>query len=1009
MRDPVNSHRARSVFLFALFVSAAVGIEGLLVRVDALIFRVTPRARHLPVCFGACMEQQGLQVRAYVAETLATVGRRWEGLMRKVVQGGRFKPQWPNRSRHPTSSFLSLSRRDPPGHQQRFLHQATTRCIHPSAPTGPHNEETAATATTTAAAAAAGPGDGAHANSMAATGTSFPAADASASTTHNETAAAAAATETTRHSPVIEADLPWDRILRRRYPSFKDEPANLRQRWLASDPGEDVASGSTLLNIFGQNSTEVENSVEAERKFVEARWLKRLAEVHRLTDKHYEAVRSSVTDSASLNDTPVFGSASSRLSCLWVLSVSNQEVEAPAPLFFDFHTYAPHFEAYIEATSARVWFSELALNAASGNQEEAAFQEAVPGESAKASGSNVSKTRRTRKGPKKSGEGSNSGVPACLLGSSRYTYGPSVSGFRLKQVTAPLAHRQGFASFFYFHSPHSAPFVPFINACRRETFSLPRPAITALKIENLDSYVDAPTNKPPPQSSVLQLDQQQLQQAPGQRQRGLQKGISPSAFLSRLPVEVGMSVVGMRDDVEDLVENLRKIVFRRRQAKRATRSADTKEDLPRFPPKGSFANPWLASLSVKGPIVAVANDLVLPDELEIVNKSQYLCFMNSNYYLNLMVKIEQIEEYVLPEFGYESLNRDIDAEGYFYFPSCCCPVSVFGFEAQRVPEAFLETTNLARHIRLMRSFNSASLSELQEHRFGRSGEEVPVSSAYTRCLPQKAQAVSERTSRAVDKHGTFFAALPSDREAKHGQRHQFVSPLAPSPHESLGEVVTIELHTDGSATPREAFLEALGRVEQLAASVSRALVKNCKTSRDGSTEEEFEDRDMYTGVPWNPFKNSLARTFDRHKTFFREDMVRQYNPFEELLLARRGRLGVEEAHSPDTADLSKHYRQEQQLTVDALENRLLDEEELEENLIQHSPTVRLERERIYQATLKLQEDIEAGKLLQERGDGQGLPKFPVKHKGLEMPPDWVFEDFMAQRVPIGMGWGFTDD
>ncbi|CDI73710.1 DNA-directed RNA polymerase alpha chain, putative [Eimeria praecox] len=89
--------------------------------------------------------------------------------------------------------------------------------------------------------------------------------------------------------------------------------------------------------------------------------------------------------------------------------------------------------------------------------------------------------------------------------------------------------------------------------------------------------------------------------------------------------------------------------------------------------------------------------------------------------------------------------------------------------------------------------------------------------------------------------------------------------------------------------------------------------------------------------------------------------------------------------------------------------RLLDEEEFEEELMQRSPTIRLERERSYQATLKLKKDIETGKQLQERGDGEGLPKFPLKHQGLEMPPDWVFEDFMAQRVPIGWVTGFTDD
>ena len=156
-------------------------------------------------------------------------------------------------------------------------------------------------------------------------------------------------------------------------------------------------------------------------------------------------------------------------------------------------------------------------------------------------------------------------------------------------------------------------------------------------------------------------------------------------------------------------------------------------------------------------------------------------------------------------------------------------------------------------------------------------------------------------------------------------------------------------------------------------------------------------------------------------------MIRQYSPVKEQLLARRELFGVEKGQGETLSPLSiegptiLHHQQQQHRASDAApqlhggapekdeEERLLDEEELEDELVQRSPTIRLEREKDYQATLQLRQDIETGKKLQERGDGEGMPKFPIKHTGLEMPPDWVFEDFMAQRVPIGMVSGFTND
>ncbi|OEH73920.1 DNA-directed RNA polymerase alpha [Cyclospora cayetanensis] len=912
-----------------------------------------------------------------------------------------------------------------------------------------------------------------------------------------------------RHAFFI-ADLPGDHILTREYPSFEDVATRLPPRGVSDLPqgspeappaslgtaGVGVGAlgrGGPLWNVLGSDQAAVNAAIEEEKKFVEERWLQRLAETHRLTSKQHDSVREEQAEKLKRMKQPK-----------WAFAVDHEEVEAPAALSYDFKTYGPHFEAYIVGPRAtpesysllplprsRSFLDPLPsppplpmiprLPASRGGQENAILQRPhalklssgrlvrvlLQDETAAQVTSSelhfdlasesfeetplLDSRERSAKSRKEKGEKEEDlerfrAASAHALAAGE-VYGPSASGFRLKQISPPVAHRAGISSFFYFHAPHSAPFVPFINACRRETFGLPRPAVTALKIENLDSFVDAPPLQPPPpsQANIPDLHQHPLQQ----KQRQM-RGLGASTFMTRLPVEFGMCVIGMREDVEDLVENLRQIIFRRKKKSRRPSKASAEE-----PRQGTYENPWVASLSVKGPIAAVAGDLVLPDELEVVNKSQYLCTMNANYYLNFKVKIEEIEEFVLPEFGYDSLNRDIDADGFFYFASYCCPVPVFGFDAQRVPEATISAATPEAHRRALQYYGTVSYEDAQRQRYGRDPSSDPVLTEYAQCLPSDAL---RGRGGGTTAEGKRPSSVPPDASCPPSKATQNTPPETPNeiqtgqerkssgvptsetappfPYESLGEIVTIEVHTDGSATPREAFLEAIERVGGLASAVGGALLKNCKISRDGSVEEEFEDPDMYqdkhryTGVPWNPHKDSLARTLDRHKTYFRNDMLRQYSPVKEQLLRRRELFGdekpapegalparsTEKAKEGPSGPLAEQSEGPPQVadggppgSLSDEQERLLDEEELEDELVQRSPTLRVEREKEYQAALKLRADIEVGKKLQERGDGEGLPKFPIKHKGLEMPPDWVFEDFMAQRVPVGWVTGFTDD
>lgn len=473
-------------------------------------------------------------------------------------------------------------------------------------------------------------------------------------------------------------------------------------------------------------------------------------------------------------------------------------------------------------------------------------------------------------------------------------YGPAISGFRLKQVTPPFVHQRGIAAIFYFHAPHSTIYPPFINACRRESFDLPRPAVTAIKIENADSFVDAPS----PHASTLamlalqrKLKEQQLMHQIADTKRRLEnmggsldagdvdtkdgdrreqreffrlqqqldiferqlkyvqklsvkkasEVLPASAYLNRLPVPIVTNVIGMREDSEDLIENLRMIIFRRKPESRIREMLDRyskKENEAEGGAgarKGTFENPWVASLSVKGPIAVVAGDLQLPPDLEIVNKSQYLCTMSANYYLNFQIKIEEINEFVLPEYGVDSLNRDIDSEGFYYFTSYVAPVPSFGFNAQRVPETLSSYAQAERHQRAAREFSVSSFESLQKRRFNRDPATDLFRTRYQHVVPWKHSSTDDLSNGAMPSAPVQHVG---SKEATEEHAHsQF-------PFESLGEVVTIEIQTNGSATPRQALLECLDRFESLAKRVASAVVENCKIARDGTVDEVFKDSDL---------------------------------------------------------------------------------------------------------------------------------------------------------------------
>ncbi|SBT80605.1 DNA-directed RNA polymerase alpha chain, putative [Plasmodium malariae] len=230
-------------------------------------------------------------------------------------------------------------------------------------------------------------------------------------------------------------------------------------------------------------------------------------------------------------------------------------------------------------------------------------------------------------------------------------------------------------------------------------------------------------------------------------------------------------IVGVRENFFDLAQNLRQITFKN------------------VPEDADMDNYIMGKFRIKGPMIVVAGHMQLPDNIEIINKNQYICSVAAGSYLEMDVKIESIEEYVMPEYGSQSRNRDICKDNFIHFSSSCTPVEHFGFIGQR------------RGINL----------------------------------------------------------------------------------DTLGEINILEMHTDGSITPKTALLKTIDYISENFQYIENALYRNCHTCDDGSIDEEFRNpefymaKDRYVDVPWNKYKSTSEELEDTKKWLYRKDVHRQYN------------------------------------------------------------------------------------------------------------------------------------
>ncbi|PHJ22034.1 dna-directed rna polymerase alpha chain rpoa [Cystoisospora suis] len=807
------------------------------------------------------------------------------------------------------------------------------------------------------------------------------------------------------------------------------------------------------------------------------------------------------------------------------------------------------------------------------------------------------------------------------------------SGFRFKQIQPLFAHNAGCSAFYYFHTCFSALAPSFLNALRRTSVCrIEALAITAVKIEGAkhefyslpgirEDIVDDIFNnlgkvifREPRFTFVKRSEieswlaarrgQYHMMVEQGPRREGKRKkkdgtaapaGRTHPGDTPELPPGT-ILVHRNKKDQQKTTPGWMSVLSSYEKAKRENSTLgderqqgkgrigmgqQEEEDdddfeayyripMPPLPP-ANFTHPLRAKLRVKGPLVAVAGHIQLPEGVEILNKNQYLFTVNSGYYVNMDFKIERIMEYVMPEYGYDSLERDRDEEGFIYFTNHVSPIPIFAYAAERrgesvhtkwdavdenapigeeLPHEEEGDEDLSPEVTAVLRAAMAGAPAAVAQRFSpllHEAERSPARDTDWNSAPSNqekggGESVSSRRDEFVLSEGyrslgvdrkekktkdvgrsdlrtaepaissprsplavseTLPATFKSEQSSRHHSwthkdRYRFVEATEQDreaykreylendlPYQNLGEVVTLEVQTDGSITPREGLLRCCDDLIQQALAIQNALYNHCYIGVDGNNEEEFDDPDWYqdphryVGVPWNPYKGSAARTQQRQDFFFKPDVLRQYNILREKIDQRReayaaaqqqardgkhqcsteasgdgfhpsvwpppgrglssdqfvippGSSGVsaaerqkalEERLAESRARLEASRQRLQQQGLEGLggkpvmtyglsdaelQERLLDEEEEEERIVNTSAIIRKERDEEWRDKQRMYRDLAENEPLKRLGDGKGLVRYPPDSKPMMEAPDWVMNDPMGSRMPLGFH-EFNDD
>lgn len=163
--------------------------------------------------------------------------------------------------------------------------------------------------------------------------------------------------------------------------------------------------------------------------------------------------------------------------------------------------------------------------------------------------------------------------------------------------------------------------------------------------------------------------------------------------------------------------------------------------------------------------------------------------------------------------------------------------------------------------------------------------------------------------------------------------------------ENTSEIVTLELHTDGSTTPRLALLNSATFLETWFERTLKAFHSDCQRDMDALEQEKLDTpinelvhHELHRNVPWNPYRSPDDRIAAKHRWLYRKDVIRQYPIDPESKLAKQEQLA--EYHKALENEMKYNERIKPNLVDDQDQkpDRYLTMDELEEAVDMKAPS-----------------------------------------------------------------------
>eukprot|EP00920_Eleutheroschizon_duboscqi_P032820 GHVT01079029.1.p1 GENE.GHVT01079029.1~~GHVT01079029.1.p1 ORF type:complete len:412 (-),score=81.38 GHVT01079029.1:357-1592(-) len=310
------------------------------------------------------------------------------------------------------------------------------------------------------------------------------------------------------------------------------------------------------------------------------------------------------------------------------------------------------------------------------------------------------------------------------------------------------------------------------------------------------------------------------------------------------------SIVGVREDFWDITQNLRQLV------------------LKGVPEAATFENPIIGKIRAKGPLVVVGGHIVFEGyknlnsqpkqqhpnapttsqpSSSVQTQTQTANQLNAQNTSQLSEKSPKTDQLLMGDNRNTPLDKSSSSSSTFIM-SCSSSPSASSCSASAASCPPISILNPNNYICTLSAGAYLALDVLVEN----FKDVVFPEHGYT----------SLNRDRSSDGF-LYFANTVEPMPVFH-----FAGERRGGGLDSLGEIVTVEVQTDGTVTPRNAILRCNDELLHTVGNIHLALKNNRTVGQDGNYQELYKDKDVvldphrFKNVPWNPWRPPS----ERHKS-----------------------------------------------------------------------------------------------------------------------------------------------